>query len=114
MYSVPIVDLAPFPNTSGSDNVCQQRAQELYKAVCLNGCAAISGQEISNELVQQALAVSHQTFRLPYADKMKAPHPNIHTLHRGYSKTGRGDGARDRRRESEAAVHMTSWLQREL
>jgi isopenicillin N synthase-like dioxygenase len=92
---IPIVDLSPYAstNTSGDASLRQQRAKELHDAVRVNGCVGITGHGISSELLRQAFAVSTQLFGLPYADKMKAPHPNGHTPHRGYSGTGRERGA---------------------
>jgi isopenicillin N synthase-like dioxygenase len=89
---IPIVDLSPFASTA-DDSLRQQRAQELHEAVRINGCVGLSGHGVSDALLQQAFAVSKQLFDLPYADKMKAPHPNGHTPHRGYSGTGKERGA---------------------
>ena len=96
---IPIVDLSPFSSSSdiaadaNDRNIRQQRAKELHEAVRINGCVALSGHGVSSELLQQAFAVSNQLFSLPYTDKMKAPHPNGHTPHRGYSGTGKERGA---------------------
>jgi isopenicillin N synthase-like dioxygenase len=96
---IPIVDLSPFASTTAGANTAadaslrKQRAKELHEAVRVNGCVGLAGHGVSDELLQQAFAVSNQLFALPYADKMKAPHPNGHTPHRGYSGTGKERGA---------------------
>jgi isopenicillin N synthase-like dioxygenase len=86
---IPIVDLSPFASTTTDGNIRQQRAKELDDALRVNGCVGLSGHGVSNELLQQAFTMSKQLFDLPYAEKMKAPHPNAHTPHRGYSGTGK-------------------------
>ena len=90
---IPLVDLSPFASTAANASLRQQRAKELHEAVRVNGCVGLAGHGISSELLQQAFAVSTQLFSLSYADKMKAPHPNGHTPHRGYSGTGKERGA---------------------
>lgn len=90
---IPIVDLSPFASTTADVSLRQQRAKEMHEAVRVNGCVGLAGHGVSVELLQQAFAVSNQLFGLPYADKMKAPHPNGHTPHRGYSGTGKERGA---------------------
>lgn len=92
---IPIVDLSPFDSTNAPVDASfrQQRAKELHEAVRVNGYVGLTGYGFSPELLQQAFDVSAQLFRLPYADKMKAPHPDGHTPHRGYSGTGKERGA---------------------
>lgn len=90
---IPIVDLSPFSSSTSDARIRMQRAKELHEAVRINGCVGISGHGVSGELLQRAFAVSNQLFGLSYEDKMKAPHPNGHTPHRGYSGTGKERGA---------------------
>lgn len=92
MPPIPIVDISPFAKNT-DPGLRQQRAKELHEAVRINGCAGISGHGVSDELLRYAFEVSKQLFNLPYEDKMKAPHPNGHTPHRGYSGTGKERGA---------------------
>jgi isopenicillin N synthase-like dioxygenase len=76
MQSIPIVDFSPFASTTNTDaRIRQQRSKQLHEAVRFNGCVGFVGHGVSSELLQQAFAVSKQLFDLPYADKMKAPHP---------------------------------------
>ncbi|PVH90423.1 putative leucoanthocyanidin dioxygenase, partial [Periconia macrospinosa] len=92
---IPIVDIAPFANTTNTDSnrIRQQRAEELHDALRVNGCVGLAGHGVSSELLEQAFAMANRLFNLPYADKMKAPHPNGHTPHRGYSGTNKERGA---------------------
>jgi isopenicillin N synthase-like dioxygenase len=90
---IPVVDLSSFASTTTDASLRQQKAKELHEAVRVNGCVGLTGHGVSDELLQQAFAVSKQLFDLPYAEKMKAPHPDGHTPHRGYSGTGKERGA---------------------
>lgn len=85
---IPVVDLSSF--TSSTDTASQQRtAQQLREILPLNGSVGISGHGVSPDLLAKAFATSKELFDLPYEDKMKAPHPDGPTPHRGYSGTGR-------------------------
>ncbi|KAF2649778.1 putative leucoanthocyanidin dioxygenase [Lophiostoma macrostomum CBS 122681] len=91
-HEVPIIDISPF--VRGDDIEAQRRvSKELAKKASANGCVGISGHGISADLLAEAFGVTKKLFDLPYTEKMKAPHPNGPTPHRGYSGTGRERGA---------------------
>lgn len=85
---VPIVDVSPF-TSSGTFVSRKKAAQDLAEKAHINGCIGISGHGVSLELLEEAFAVAKKLFDLPYEEKMKAPHPDGPTPHRGYSGTGR-------------------------
>ena len=89
--SIPTVDLSAF--TCGHDLAQRQStAKELAEQCRLNGCVAIIGHGVPSDLLARAFAVSKQLFDLPLEDKLKAPHPEGVTPHRGYSALGREKG----------------------
>ncbi len=89
--SVPIVDFSAF--TRGHDLAQQQITAKLLAEQCRrNGCVGIVGHGVPLELLARAFAVSKQLFDLPLEDKLKAPHPEGMTPHRGYSALGREKG----------------------
>jgi isopenicillin N synthase-like dioxygenase len=88
VFEVPIVDVSPF--ASGGDLESRKKAaQDLAEKAHINGCVGISGHGVSPDLLEEAFAVTKKLFDLPYKEKMKAPHPDGPTPHRGYSGTGR-------------------------
>ncbi|OCL06357.1 putative leucoanthocyanidin dioxygenase [Glonium stellatum] len=92
VYGVPVVDLSPF--TSGGDFESRRRAAiDLAEKGQINGCVGITGHGVTSERLKEAFAVTKKLFDLPYEEKMKAPHPDSTTPHRGYSGTGREKGA---------------------
>jgi isopenicillin N synthase-like dioxygenase len=88
VYEVPIVDVSPF-TSKGTFESRKKVAQDLAAKAHINGCIGISGHGVSPELLEEAFAMTKKLFDLPYDEKMKAPHPDGPTPHRGYSGTGR-------------------------
>ena len=84
---VPTIDISPF--VSGDLESRKNVARELAEKGHANGSIGITGHGISPELLAEAFAVTKKLFDLPYEEKMKAPHPDGPTPHRGYSGTGR-------------------------
>ena len=84
---VPIVDVSPL--ISGDLESRKNVARELAEKGHANGSTGITGHGLSPELLAEAFAVTKKLFNLPYEEKMKAPHPDGPTPHRGYSGTGR-------------------------
>jgi isopenicillin N synthase-like dioxygenase len=91
--SVPIIDITPF-TTGGTQESQKQVAQLLAQKASQNGCVGISGHNVPNHILSEAFAMTKKLFDLPYECKMKAPHPDGPTPHRGYSGTGRENAAR--------------------
>lgn len=89
IHQVPIVDISPFTTSNGSLVAQRLAAQDLAKKVQINGCVGVTSHGISPELLAEAFQVTSKLFNLPYEEKMKAPHPDAPTPHRGYSGTGR-------------------------
>jgi len=87
-YGVPIVDVSPF-TYSGTTESRKKVAQDLAAKAHINGCIGIIGHGVSPELLEEAFSVTKKLFNLPFEEKMKAPHPDGPTPHRGYSGTGR-------------------------
>ena len=88
---VPVVDLSAF--TYRADIEQRQKTARVLAEHCrLNGCVGITGHGVPNELVERAFTMSKKMFDLPLEDKMKAPHPEGMTPHRGYSGIGREQG----------------------
>ena len=81
---VPIVDFSPFIH--GAD---PEMARVLAECCHLHGCVGITGHGVPGELLERAFDVSRRLFDLPLEDKLKAPHPEGMTPHRGYSGVGR-------------------------
>lgn len=91
--SVPIINIAPFTQ-NGSPESQKHVAEELALKASQNGCVGISGHNVSSDTLSEAFAMTKKLFSLPYSSKMKAPHPEGPTPHRGYSGTGRENAAR--------------------
>ncbi|KAF2785925.1 putative leucoanthocyanidin dioxygenase [Melanomma pulvis-pyrius CBS 109.77] len=89
IHEVPIVDISPFTSSDGDFELQKGTAQDLAEKGHINGCIGITGHGVSPELLAEAFAVAKKLFDLPYKEKMKAPHPDGPTPHRGYSGTGR-------------------------
>ncbi|KAF2868456.1 putative leucoanthocyanidin dioxygenase [Massariosphaeria phaeospora] len=96
---VPIVDISPF-TSNGNLESRKRAAQELAGKGRVNGCVGITGHGVSPELLAEAFKITKKLFDLPYGEKMKAPHPDGPTPHRGYSGTGRERGAAKTETES--------------
>ena len=88
---VPVVDLSAFV----SDTDIEERkktARVLAECCRLNGCVGIIGHGVPMELLGRAFTMSQRFFDLPLEDKLKAPHPEGMTPHRGYSGLGKERG----------------------
>lgn len=86
--SVPIVDLSAF-NTEGDTESRTESARELYKACHDLGFVQILGHGVEPELLREAFDWSRKLYSLSFEDKMKAPHPDGPTPHRGSSSSDR-------------------------
>ena len=80
--SIPIVDLSSF-GTEGSTESRLESARALYKTCHELGFVQISGHGIKPELLGEAFDWSRKLYSLSHDEKMKAPHPNGPTPHRG-------------------------------
>ena len=88
---VPVVDLSAF--TSSVDIEQRKKTAKLLAECCrLNGCVGIIGHGVPMDLLERAFTMSQRLFSLPLEDKLKAPHPEGMTPHRGYSGVGREQG----------------------
>ena len=88
---VPVVNLSAF--THGADLEQREKtARELAECCRLNGCVGITGHGVPMELLERVFVMSKKLFDLPLEDKLKAPHPEGTTPHRGYSGVGREQG----------------------
>ena len=86
--SVPVVDFSAF--SYGSDVERRERTARALAEYChLNGFVGITGHGVPMELLERAFSMSKRLFDLPLEDKLKAPHPEGMTPHRGYSGVGR-------------------------
>ena len=89
--SVPVVDFSPF--SYGSDlEQRKETARALAECCHLSGFVGITGHGVPMELLERAFFTSKRLFDLPLEDKLKAPHPEGMTPHRGYSGVGREQG----------------------
>lgn len=90
--SIPIVDLSAF-GPEGNTESRSDSAQALYKACHDLGCVHILGHGVEPELLREAFDWSKRLFGLSHDEKMKAPHPDGPTPHRGscYSTLNAGD-----------------------
>ena len=88
MATMAVVDLSPF-TSRGDIESRKKAAKQLAERVCVNGSVGISGHGMSAEELKDAFNIAKQLFDIPYEKKMKAPHPDGPTPHRGYSSIGR-------------------------
>ena len=86
--SVPTVDFSPFIHSADPE---ERRKTAIALAQCchLHGCAGITGHGVPVEVLESAFEMSKRLFDLALEDKLKAPHPEGMTPHRGYSGLGR-------------------------
>lgn len=101
--TVPIVDISPF-TAAGDLDSCKQASKELAEKGQINGCVGISGHGVSAEMLKEIFKVAKKLFDLPYEDKMKAPHPEGTTPHRGYSGMGSEKGGAKTALEADGEV----------
>lgn len=64
-------------------------AKALVQALHGFGFTKIVGHGLSLEEINEALAWAKKLFKLPYEEKLKAPHPPESMPHRGYSAIGK-------------------------
>ena len=83
--TIPEVDISAFTTGSGSPELT---AKKLNQALRTNGFVGLKGHGIPSSLVVEAFDVMKALYSLPYSEKMKAPHPEGITPHRGYSGFG--------------------------
>ncbi|CAF9918244.1 MAG: hypothetical protein HETSPECPRED_003710 [Heterodermia speciosa] len=89
--SIPIVNLSAFTRDSTSYER-KQAAAKLSQCCRLNGFVGITGHGMPTDLLDKVFAMSKRLFDLPLEEKLKAPHPEGWTPHRGYSGIGRENG----------------------
>lgn len=85
--SIPIIDFAKW----SSGGTAEQRfavAKELSEACHKVGFVFIINHGVSPELLEEAFGWSKRLFDLKTEEKMLAPHPDGHAVHRGYSWPG--------------------------
>ena len=87
-----MVDFSPFIHSGTDLERRQKTARELAECCHRKGCVGITGHGVSVELLERAFDMSKRLFDLSLEDKMKAPHPEGMTPHRGYSGLGREQG----------------------
>ena len=87
--SVPTVDFSPFIHHTSDPEQRLKTAIALAQCCHAHGCAGITGHGVPVELLESAFDMSKKLFDLSLEDKMKAPHPEGMTPHRGYSGLGR-------------------------
>lgn len=86
------VDLSPFADESAADLLNSDRLQAdriLVEALHDFGFVQVTGNGINQQEIGEALVWTKVLFDLPYADKMRAPHPPGPIPHLGYSGIGR-------------------------
>ncbi|KAJ8123236.1 hypothetical protein ONZ43_g762 [Nemania bipapillata] len=89
---ITTIDLTPFVKNRSLDFPDLDQAQAgraLVEALRNLGFVQLIGHGVSQPEIDEALAWNKALFDLPYADKMKAPHPAGPTPHRGYSGIGK-------------------------
>lgn len=85
--SIPIIDFAKW----SSGGTAEQRfaiAKELSEACHKVGFVFIINHGVNPELLGEAFGWSKRLFDLKTEEKMLAPHPDGHAVHRGYSWPG--------------------------
>lgn len=85
--SIPIIDFTNWTSTSTPDErfaVAKQLADACHNV----GFVFIINHGIGPELLEEAFGWSKRLFDLKVEEKMLAPHPNGHAVHRGYSWPG--------------------------
>ena len=90
---IPTIDISAFTSGVGSLESRQETAKEFARCCQQHGCVKVTGHGVPAELLEEAFSTSKRLFDLPIEDKMKAPHPNGPTPHRGYSATGAENAA---------------------
>ncbi|KAI4178969.1 MAG: hypothetical protein LQ346_007307, partial [Caloplaca aetnensis] len=84
---IPIVDFAHWTDDAPLEQK-QVIASQLIRACQSVGFVYITNHLIPPEKIQEAFAWSQKLFALKQEDKLLAPHPPGHAVHRGYSWPG--------------------------
>ncbi|KAL8992767.1 MAG: hypothetical protein Q9169_006861 [Polycauliona sp. 2 TL-2023] len=84
---VPIIDFAKW-HAGGSREERQKISSQLASACQTVGFVYITNHLLPHEKIQEAFSWSKKLFDLEQKQKMLAPHPPGHTVHRGYSWPG--------------------------
>ncbi|KAL9592609.1 MAG: hypothetical protein Q9179_006548 [Wetmoreana sp. 5 TL-2023] len=84
---VPVVDFAKW-RTGSSREEKQKIASELANACQTVGFVYVINHLIPHDLLDDAFTWSRKLFNLKQEEKMLAPHPPGHVVHRGYSWPG--------------------------
>ena len=84
---IPLVDFSTW-NSTTSVGEKQEIASQLTKACQTVGFVQIINHSISHEEIAEAFEWSKKLFDLEQGQKMLAPHPPGHRVHRGYSWPG--------------------------
>lgn len=85
--SIPVVDFAAWSPAAPYEQK-QAIAKQLIKACGDVGFVYITNHQVSPEQLQKAFEWSKELFNLKLGQKMLAPHPSGHAVHRGYSWPG--------------------------
>lgn len=87
MSSIPIIDISDF--SSHYDTTSQHiAAKDFADAMRQHGIIGVTGHGMPANCIEQVFKVSRTFFALSNTDKMKAPHPETPTPHRGYLSMG--------------------------
>jgi isopenicillin N synthase-like dioxygenase len=89
--TIATVDLSPFTEKfrhSFQDSERLKAGRALVEACHSLGFVKITGHGVTKQEIDEAFAWTKRLFDLPYAEKMKAPHPAGNMPHRGYSGLG--------------------------
>ena len=89
---IPTIDISVF-TLGGSLESREKTAKEFAQCCRHHGCVGITGHGVPTALLAESFNTAKKLFDLPLEDKMKAPHPDGVTPHRGYSATGREQAA---------------------
>lgn len=84
---MPIVDFAGW-STNASNEQRKEVANQLVEACRNVGFVYIINHNVAPERLAEAFGWSKKLFDLELEQKMLAPHPEGHTVHRGYSWPG--------------------------
>lgn len=84
--SLPLIDLAGFTDSSPEQRL--KTAKQLVSACQEVGFVYITNHDVPKAALDRAFEVSKAFYDLPQEDKLKAPHPEGWSVHRGYSWPG--------------------------
>lgn len=85
--AIPTVDFAEWSDTAPPEQK-QKIASQLVHACQTVGFVYIINHRLPHEKIQEAFTWSKKLFDLKQEDKLLAPHPPGHAVHRGYSWPG--------------------------